>query len=154
MSQRRRTADEAESAAHAHEAIRDARLGRRARARVDITMDSPAARVQRLLVLADRFRAMSRLRSDPAGLADLLRKIIALTRNVLGVDVVRDWNARAGIQMRPDQAQCVRDLERLLQGLSRGSPEASRGLAHAMDALLIQCFLLESPPRAAARPAD
>jgi hypothetical protein len=154
MSQRRPTADEAESAAQAHEAIRDARLGKRTRARVDMTMDSRTAKVQRLLVFADRFRVMSQLRSDPAALADLLRHIIGLCHDVLGVNMARDWNARAGIQMGPDQAQCVRDLERLLQGLSRGVPESLRGLAHAMDALLIQCLLLESPPGDAARSAD
>jgi hypothetical protein len=117
---------------------------RRVRARLDLTSDSPAARIQRLLVLADRFRSSAVPSSDPIRLADLLRNIISLTRNVFGDDFSSAWNARAVVRLTPDQLRCVRDLERLLQGLAHDSPEARRGLNHAMDALLIQCVLLHA----------
>ncbi len=112
--------------------------------RVDLVSDSPAARVQRLLVLAERFRSLVVLRSDSLPLVELLRRIISLARETFGTRLPRDWAARTAVQMEPDQVHCLRDLERLLQGLAHGSPDAWRGLGHAMDALLIQCLLFDT----------
>ena len=121
------------------------RGSRRPRKRLDLVSDSPAARVQRMLVLVERFRALSVLRSDPVRLVDLLRGIVSLARETFGTGLSRDWTARTVVQMTPEQQRCLRDLERLLQGLAYGSPDAWRGLGHAMDALLIQCLLFEAP---------
>lgn len=126
------------------EAPRPGSGDRQAPQRVDLVSDSPAARIQRLLVLAGRFRSSVALRSDPARQVDLLRRIISLARETFGTRLPRDWAARTTVQMAPDQLQCLRDLERLLQGLAHGSPDAWRGLGHAMDALLIQCLLFDT----------
>jgi hypothetical protein len=118
--------------------------GRRTRQRVDLLSDSRAAKVQRMLVLAERFRALVSMKSDATRLVDLLRNIITQARNTFGTELSFDWAARTVVQMAPDQQQCLRDLERLLQGLAHGSPDAWRGLDHAMDGLLIQCMLFET----------
>ena len=154
MPQHRRTADPTAKPPDPHGASQFARGGRRPRQRVDITADSPSARVQRILVLADRFRAVAVLKADPVRLVDLLRSIISLSRETFGTEFSRERGVRTAIQMRPDQLRCVRDLERLLQGLAYGSPEAWRGLGHAMDGLLIQCLLFEAPESAAAGPTE
>lgn len=144
MPKHRRAAELAVQAGDAQAVCRDAGNGRRARVRLDLTSDSPEARIQCLLVLADRFRSLAVPSSDPLRLVDLLRNIIALTRHVFGDDFSSNWSARAVVRLTPDQLRCVRDLERLLQGLACDSPEAWRGLNHAMDALLIQCLLLDA----------
>jgi hypothetical protein len=145
MSPYRRSGEQAAASAVSPEAAPQPRGGRRARKRLDLISDSPAARVQRMLVLVERFRALSVLRSDPVRLVDLLRGIISIARETFGTELSRDWTARTVVQMAPDQQRCLRDLERLLQGLAYGSPDAWRGLGHAMDALLIQCLLLQTP---------
>ena len=134
-----------EQGAHAFDSRGERQRGRRTRNRADLLSDSPAAKIQRMLVLAERFRALATLKSDPARLADVLRNIIPLVRETFGSDPSLDWTARMVVQMAPDQQRCLRDLERLLQGLAYGSPDAWRGLGHAMDALLIQCLLFDSP---------
>jgi hypothetical protein len=98
-----------------------------------------------MLVLAERFRALVALKTDPSRLVDLLRHIISMARETFGTDPSLDWAARAVLRMAPEQQHCVRDLERVLQGLVHGAPEAWRDLGHAMDALLIQCMLFETP---------
>jgi hypothetical protein len=144
MAKRRCAAELAMPAGNAQALRTAAGNGGRARARLDLTSDSPLARIQCLLVLAERFRSLAVPSADPARLVDLLRNIISLTRNVFGDDFSSDWNVRAVVRLTPDQLRCVRDLERLLQGLAHDSPEARRGLNHAMDALLIQCLLLDA----------
>ena len=106
----------------------------------------PRVQVRRILVLAERFRALCALKSDPALLADLLRGLIACSRETFGTEA-----AGALEGQRPDQVKCLHDLELLVQGLVRGAPEASRGLAHALDALLIQCVVFEAGASDAAR---
>ena len=154
MPQHRRAAEQAEVSPASPGVSQDADFVRRTRQRVDLVSDSPAARIQRLLVLADRFRSLAVLKSDPVRLVDLLRSIISLARETFATDFARDWDARAVIHVASDQVQCVRDLERLLQGLAHGSPEARRSLAHAMDALLIQCMLFDMPASDEAPIAD
>ena len=150
MPQHRRAADPATKPPDPQGSSQFARGGRRPRQRVDITTDSPSARVQRMLVLADRFRAVAVLKADPVRLVDLLRSIITLARETFGSEFPSDRGVRRSTKMRPDQLRCVRDLELLLQDLAYGSPEAWRGLGHAMDGLLIQCLLFEVPKSAAA----
>jgi len=140
MSQHRRAADLHASPPEPRDAPRPVAAGRRARLRADLVSDSPAARVQRMLVLAERFRSLAVLRSDPGRLVDLLRSIIAVARETFGTGL----SARTAVQMEPDQVRCLRDLERLLQGLAHGAPDAWRGLGHAMDGLLIQCLLFDA----------
>jgi hypothetical protein len=143
MPQHRRAGDPPASISDPRQVAPGAPAVRRTRLRVDLLSDSRAAKVQRMLVLAERFRALVSMRSDPARLVDLLRGIIALARDTFGTEVSLDWAARTVVQMAPDQQQCLRDLERLLQGLVHGSPDAWRGLGHAMDGLLIQCLLFD-----------
>jgi hypothetical protein len=154
MSQTRRAAGSAANAADASGAVRRPRLARRARQRADLLSDSPSAKVQRMLVLAERFRALASLRADPARLIDILRSIGLLARETFGTGVSLDWSARTVVHMAPEQQRCVGDLERLMQGLAYGSPEAWSGLGHAMDALLIQCMLFEAPAGDAAAPRE
>ena len=124
-------------------ARRDA-AGSRGRPRADLVSNSPAARIQRMLVLAERFRSLALLRSDPGRLVDVLRNIISLAHQTFDMGASSGRTTPPVVRMAPDQVYCLRELERLLQGLAHGSPVASRNLGHAMDGLLIQCMLLDS----------
>lgn len=121
--------------------------GRRGRRRMATASRVPEMQLRRILVLAERFQSLCALKSDPARLIDLLRSLIACSREVF----VGDARERAaGGELCPptaDQARCLVDLELLVQGLVHGTPQASRGLAHAMDALLIQCVVFEAAAR-------
>jgi hypothetical protein len=147
MPQSRRAWDQAANPADSRASGRSAGAERRVLHRADLLADSPTAKVQRMLVLAERFRALVILRSDPVRLVDLLRHIISLARETFGTDPSLDRAARTVMRMAPDQQHCVRDLERVLLGLAHGAPEAWRDLGHAMDALLIQCMLFEASAR-------
>ncbi len=113
----------------------------------------PGMQVRRILVLAERFRALCALKSDPVLLADLLRGLIACSRETFGTEAAGELD-----EQRAEQIKCLHDLELLVQGLVRGAPESSRGLAHAMDALLIQCVVFQAgasdAPRASESPSD
>ena len=113
----------------------------------------PEMQVRRILVLATRFQSLCALKSDPARLVDLLRSLIACSREAFMAESFVAGDAHRKRRPTPDQVKCVEDLELLLQGLVRGALEASRGLAHAMDALLIQCVVFDSAAREVARDA-
>ena len=100
--------------------------------------------MRRILVLVRRFQALCALRSDPQRLAELLRTVIACCRETFDAGTGRRAPGRAKGGPSEEQARCVKELEVLLQGLKGGSPEASSGLAHAMDALLIQCVVFDA----------
>jgi len=104
----------------------------------------PALQIRRILVLANRFQAMCALKSDPQRLVDLLRTLLSCCRETFGGETGRRSKGPATGRPSAEQAQCMKDLEVLLQGLIRGYPEASRGLAHAMDGLLIQCVVFDA----------
>jgi hypothetical protein len=154
MPQSRRAWDQVGNPSDSRSSGRSAGAERRARQRADLLSDSPAAKVQRMLVLAERFRALVALKSDPLRLVDLLRHIISLARETFGTDPSLDWAARTVLRMVPEQKHCVRDLEHVLQRLVHGAPDAWRDLGHAMDALLIQCMLFEAPTGQEATLAD
>jgi hypothetical protein len=103
--------------------------------------------LRRILVLAERFQALCALKSDPARLIDLLRSLIACSREIFEGDAHKHAVGRELCPPTADQTRCLVDLELLMQGLVHGTPQASRGLAHAMDALLIQCVVFESAGR-------
>ena len=109
--------------------------------------------LRRILVLAERFKALCSLRSDPRRLIDLLGSLIASARgSFIAIAEARNPGQRAAT-LTGDQARCLKDLEGLMRGLMLGAPEASRGLGHAMDALLIQCVLLEEAEARNAAPS-
>jgi hypothetical protein len=108
------------------------------------------ALVRRIIVLAERFKSLCVLKSDPLRLVDLLASVIASSRECFAVAATGRVDAPHGPELASEQARCLKDLEILMHGLMLGAPEASRGLGHAMDALLIQCVLLEY----AASPGD
>jgi hypothetical protein len=99
--------------------------------------------VRRILVLAERFKSLCALKSDPLRLVDLLGSVIASSRESFGLAAGHRPGAPHAAELSTDQSRCLKDLEILRHGLMLGAPEASRGLGHAMDALLIQCVLLE-----------
>jgi len=127
--------------------------GRRRRPRMNVASRLPAMQVRRIIVLAERFQELCALRADPMRLVDLLRSLIACSREAFMAESVVAGDAHRKRRPTPDQVKCVEDLELLLQGLVRGALEASRGLAHAMDALLIQCVVFDSAAREVARDA-
>ena len=145
MPQHRRAGDPAANLSDSRGPGLGEATGRRMRQRADLLSDTRAAKVQRMLVLAERFRSLAALKSDPGRLIELLRNIVTLARDVFGAGLATDRAARTVAQMPPDQQQCLRELERVLQGLAHGTPDAWRGLGHAMDGLLIQCLLFDSP---------
>jgi hypothetical protein len=107
--------------------------------------------VRRILVLANRFNSLCGLKSDPGRLVELLQSVIACCRGSFSAEA-RSWpEALDRDNPGGEQARCLDDLETLMLGLMRGAPEASRGLGHAMDALLIQCVVLDA---AASRGAE
>jgi hypothetical protein len=111
---------------------------------MNVAAQVPAMQVRRIIVLAERFQELCRLRTDPMRLIDLLRSLIVCTREAfVGGMPGRRGGRRTGLPSA-DQVKCVDDLELLMHGLIRGLPGASRGLAHAMDALLIQCVIFEA----------
>lgn len=123
--------------------------GRRAGPPMNVATQVPALQVRRIIVLAERFQELSRLRTDPMRLIDLLRNLIVCTREAfVGGMPGRSGGRRTGVPSA-DQARCLDDLELLMNGLMRGLPGASRGLGHAMDALLIQCVIFEADARSA-----
>ncbi len=128
--------------------------GRRGRPRLNVASRLPAMQVRRIIVLAERFQELCALRSDPMRLIDLLRSLVACSRDAFMGELLTAVDASGKRRPSPDQAKCVEDLELLMQGLIRGAPGASRGLAHAMDALLIQCVLFEAAASDAARDAS
>jgi hypothetical protein len=101
------------------------------------------APVRRIIVHAERFKSVCELKSDPLHLVDLLGSVISNSRECFAVAVAGRSDASRSAGLTSDQARCLKDLEILMHGLMLGAPEASRGLDHAMDALLIQCVLLE-----------
>ena len=104
----------------------------------------PEMQLRRVLVLAERFQALCTLKSDPARLIELLRSLIACSREIFVGDARDRAGGRETYPPTADQMRCLVDLELLMQGLVHGTPQASRGLAHAMDALLIQCVVFEA----------
>ena len=109
--------------------------------------------LRRILVLAERFKALCSLRSDPRRLIDLLGSLIASARGSFTAIAEARGPGQRTTTLTSDQARCLKDLEALMRGLMLGAPEASRGLAHAMDALLIQCVLLEEAEARNAAPS-
>jgi len=134
-------------------AVSGAGAGRRARPRMNVAARLPAMQVRRIIVLAERFQELCALRSDPMRLIDLLRSLVACSREAFMGESFVAGDAHRKIRPSPDQVKCVEDLELLMQGLIRGAPGASRGLAHAMDALLMECVVFEAVAREAARDA-
>jgi hypothetical protein len=128
--------------------------GRRARLPMGLAGQIPAMQVRRIIVLAERFQELCRLRTDPVRLVELLRSLIVCTREAF-VGGTPGRRGRRGTGFPSvDQLRCLDDLELLLQGLMRGAPSASRGLAHAMDSLLIQCVIFEAAASDASDKAD
>ena len=113
-----------------------------------------AVRLRRTLVLAERFNSLCALKSDPRQLIDLLGSVIVNARDSFAAVAGARHESLATEAPTNDQARCLQDLESLLRGLSQGAPEASRGLRHAMDALLIQCVLIEEPAGGALLPEN
>ncbi len=109
--------------------------------------------LRRILVLAERFNALCSLRSDPRRLIDLLGSLIASARGSFAAIAEARSPGQRTATLTNDQARCLKDLEALMRGLMLGAPEASRGLGHAMDALLIQCVLLEEAEARSAAPS-
>jgi len=126
----------------------------RPRPRMNIAAQIPAMQVRRIIVLAERFQELCRLRTDPLRLIDLLRSLIICSREAFLGGLQGPRGVRRTGRASADQVRCLEDLELLLQGLMRGAPGASRGLGHAMDALLIQCVIFEAEGMMAAAESD
>lgn len=118
--------------------------GRSSRRRLVLASDAPAMQVRRILVLVARFQALCALKSDPARLCDLLRRLIACARETFIGEVTMPGAAGRGGRASPEQLQCLDDLELLMHAMIRHVPGASRELSHALDGLVVQCVLFEA----------
>ncbi|MGN6525767.1 MAG: hypothetical protein ACTHL8_05215 [Burkholderiaceae bacterium] len=111
---------------------------------MDSTASEAALQLRRVLVLVDEFHSLCAQKPNLPRLAEFLKIVIARARDAFGATSGRGRDGFAAGALTADQARCLSDLELLQQGMLHSSPEASRGLAHAMDALLIQCVLLDA----------
>lgn len=113
------------------------------RARNAFLAEAPATRIRRILMLADHFRTVAAPGLDPARQLELLRTLLPLAREMLGDEAARgaDWLREA--RLVAERTRCARDLERLMHALAAGRSTSREELCHAMDALIMQCMLVD-----------
>jgi len=104
------------------------------------------SQLRRIFVLVDQYLLLCRLDSERYRLEALMRDLLVEVRDCF---VTAAMLRADSAQLNPEHERCVRELEEFLLTLRGSCPPATLDMIHALDSVVVHCFILDAERREA-----